>query len=76
MKYSNYQQYSKLFTILLFIQFKKKQYEHLLKENTTLQNKVEKLQNDYDTVCSQLRQKEMHLEDLKVNLSEFVSIII
>jgi len=45
-----------------------------LKENTTLQNKVEKLQNDYDTVCSQLRQKEMHLEDLKANLSEFVNI--
>ncbi|XP_026814438.1 rootletin isoform X2 [Rhopalosiphum maidis] len=48
-----------------------KQYENLLKENTTLQNKVEKLQNDYDTVCSQLRQKEMHLEDLKTSLSEF-----
>jgi len=46
-----------------------------LKENTTLQNKVERLQNDYDTVCSQLRQKEMHLEDLKANLSEFVSIL-
>jgi len=47
-----------------------------LKENATLQNKVEKLQNEYDTVCSQLRQKEMHLEDLKANLSEIVSIII
>lgn len=47
-----------------------------MRENTTLQNKVEKLQNDYDTVCSQLRQKEMHLEDLKANLSEMVNIII
>lgn len=55
--------------------FQEKQYEQLLKENTTLQNKVEQLQNDYDTICSQLRQKEMHLEDLKVNLSEIVCII-
>jgi hypothetical protein len=46
-----------------------------LKENTTLQNKVEQLQNDYETICSQLRQKEMQLEDLKANLSEIVSII-
>lgn len=47
-----------------------------MKENTTLQNKVEKLQNDYDTICSQLRQKDMHLEDLKANISEIVSVII
>lgn len=31
------------------------------------------MQNDYDTICSQLRQKEMQLEDLKTNLSEIVS---
>lgn len=36
---------------------------------------MEQLQNDYETICSQLRQKEMHLEDLKANLSEIVSII-
>lgn len=47
-----------------------------MKENTTLQNKLEKQQNDYDTVCSQLRQKEMQLEDLKANLSEIVRVII
>lgn len=47
-----------------------------MKENSNLQNKIEKLQNDYDTVCSQLRQKEMNLEDLKANLSEIVSFMI
>ncbi|XP_050535942.1 rootletin isoform X2 [Daktulosphaira vitifoliae] len=47
-----------------------KQYEQIVKENNTLQNKLERLQHDYDNLSSQLRQKEMHLEDLKANLSE------